>query len=308
MNTHKPKPKILVILGPTASGKSDLAVELALKYNGEVISADSRQVYKGLDIGTGKITKREMRGIPHHMLDVASAKKVFTAQEYKNQGQKIIADMLSRNKLPIICGGTGFYIQALVDNISFPEVAPNQILRKKLGTKTADTLFKILEKLDLDRAKTIDRKNPVRLIRAIEIATALGKVPSLPTQKDIKKNRAYDILQIGTKIPDPILKQRIRDRLLKRMGAGMLAEVQTLHKGGLSYKRMNELGLEYRYLALYLQKIISKEEMLKQLESEIWHYAKRQRQWFKRDKTILWLPPTSHKEIRLFIENFLTEH
>jgi tRNA dimethylallyltransferase len=151
---HKQRNKVVVILGPTATGKSDLAVKLAQKYNGEVISADSRQVYTGLDLGTGKITKKEMLGVPHHMLDVVSPKKVFTVSEWKEQAEKIIIDIISRGKLPIICGGTGLYIQSIVDNVVFPEVPPNLPLRKKLEKKSKLELIEILKKLDPRRAKT----------------------------------------------------------------------------------------------------------------------------------------------------------
>ena len=139
------KPKILVILGPTASGKTALSVELAKKFNGEIISADSRQVYKGMDVGTGKVTKREMKGIPHHLLDVADPRKRFTVADFKRQAEKAINEILSRGKLPIICGGTGYYIQAVVDGITPPEVPPDKKLRSELEKKSADELFKILK-------------------------------------------------------------------------------------------------------------------------------------------------------------------
>src|SRR3989344_2626769 len=142
MKNSKP-PKILVIIGPTATGKSELAVKLAKKYNGEVISADSRQVYKGLDIGTGKITKKEMRGIRHHMLDIVSPKKVFNVADWKKETEKIISDIVLQGKLPVICGGTGFYIQSIVDGLVLPEVPPNKILRKKLERKGSRELLNI---------------------------------------------------------------------------------------------------------------------------------------------------------------------
>jgi len=234
------KPKILVILGPTATGKSDLAVRLARKYNGEIISADSRQVYKGLDIGTGKITKKEMMGIPHHMLDVISPKKVFSVSEWKRIAEEKIKDILSRNKLPIICGGTGLYIQSIVDGVVFPEVPPDFVLRKKLKKKLVQELFALLKKLDSRRAKNIAKEkggeNPVRLIRAIEIATYLGKVPKM-----IKKKSSYDILQIGLTLPEKDLKQRIHTRLISRMKKGMVKEAEKFHTEGLSWKRMREL-------------------------------------------------------------------
>ncbi|MDD5050784.1 MAG: tRNA (adenosine(37)-N6)-dimethylallyltransferase MiaA [Candidatus Pacebacteria bacterium] len=278
------KLKILVILGPTASGKSALAVTLARKLGGEIVSADSRQVYKGLDIGTGKITRREMKGIPHHLLDVANPKKQFTVAEYKKLAEKVIDDIVARGKLPIICGGTGFYIQAIVDGTVLPEVAPNVRLRARLEKKSAIELFKILKKLDPRRAKEIDKNNPRRLVRAIEIAKALGSVP-IVQHRVLHK---YEVVQIGIKLSDAELKKRITIRLLERIRKYMIDEAKQLHKNGLSWKRMEALGLEYRYLAAYLQREISREEMISKLKTEIWHYAKRQMTWFKRDKRIRW--------------------
>ncbi|MBA3732812.1 tRNA (adenosine(37)-N6)-dimethylallyltransferase MiaA [Patescibacteria group bacterium] len=293
------KPKILVILGPTASGKSALAVNIAKKYNGEIISADSRQVYIGLDIGTGKITKKEMMAIPHYMLDVVSPKKVFSVSDWKKQTERIIKDILARGKLPIICGGTGFYIQSIVEGIILPEVSANKKLRKTLERESLSELLNTLIRLDPKKAKEIDTKNPVRLIRAIEIATALGSVPK------IKKNEAYDVLQIGLKIEDNDLKRRINKRITSRLKSGMIQEVKSLHKQGLSWKRMNELGLEYKLLATYIQEKTTKKELIKNLNNEIWHYAKRQMTWFKRDKNIKWYSPIS-KKINSEIKDFLS--
>jgi tRNA dimethylallyltransferase len=269
------KPKIIVICGPTATGKSDYAVELAQKINGEIISADSRQVYKGLDIGSGKITKREMRGVPHYLLDVASPKRTYSVAQYKKQSTQAIEHILKKSKTPIICGGTGFYIDAAL-GLQLPEVAPNKTLRKVLTKKTTDELFNLLQKKDPSRALTIDKKNKVRLIRALEIIEVLGKVPK---QKKISK---YAIEWIYLDFPDDVLKARIHLRLIKRLKAGMIAEVRNLHKQGLSWKRLETLGLEYRFIARYLQKKLSKQEMLEELEMAIWHYAKRQRTWFKK--------------------------
>ena len=165
--------KIVVILGQTATGKSEIAIKLAKKFGGEIISADSRQIYKGLNIGSGKVTKKEMSDVPHHILSIVSPKKTFSVAEWQEKTKKIIVEIDSRGKLPIICGGTGFYIQSIVENVALPEVPPNKKLREKLENKTAGELVKILKKLDQKILKTIDTKNPVRLIRAIEIATEL---------------------------------------------------------------------------------------------------------------------------------------
>lgn len=267
---------IIVVCGPTATGKSDFAVELAKKVGGEIISADSRQVYKGLDIGSGKITKKEMKGVPHHLLDVANPKRVFSVAQYQRLADKAIKTILKKGKVPIICGGTGFYIDAVVYEQNLPEVKPNTALRKQLEKLSLPELVRRLETLDPERLETIDVKNRVRLVRAIEIATALGSVPK--TTRIKKYNVEWHYLDF----PDDVLKKRIHDRLLKRMKTGMVTEVKHLHDEGVSWKRLESLGLEYRYLALYLQNKLSKADMLVQLEIAIWHYAKRQRTWFKK--------------------------
>ena len=295
------KPKLVVVLGPTSSGKSDLAVIIAKKFNGEIVSTDSRQVYKGLDIGTGKVTKREKAGIPHHLLDVADPKRRYSVSRFKREAEKAIRDIARRNKLPILCGGTGFYIQAVVDDILFPEVKPNLILRKKLGKLSTENLFAQLKKLDKHRASEIDRYNPHRLIRAIEIATKLGRVPHM----EIRPSSKYDVLQIGITTEDNVLKKRISKRLLKRMRRGMVAEAKRMNDQGVSWRRMEEIGLEYKYLALYLQNKLPKDQMLEQLETAIWHYAKRQKTWFKKDTRTKWVQFDEQEKTLGYVSNFL---
>lgn len=299
----KEHPQIIVILGQTATGKSDFAVQIAREIKGEIISADSRQVYTGMDLGTGKITKKEMRGVPHHLLDIAKPTKVFSASDFKKHAEKKIKEIIKRGNVPIVCGGTGFYIDTLLGSATLPEVPPNKILRAELMKKTASELFVLLQKLDSVRAQTIDAKNPVRLIRAIEIAKALGSVPQAPNRE-----HEYEVLKIGLTLPDQILKEKIYTRLLARIKKGMLREIQKLHNDGVTWKRMSDLGLEYRYGALYLQKKISKDEMITKLNSEIWHYAKRQKTWFKRDKDIIWIDPCEiHEQARVLkkIKDFI---
>ena len=274
------KIKIVVIVGPTAVGKSDYAVKYAIQNNGEVISADSRQVYKGLDIGTGKITKEEMCGIPHHVLDVCDPKEQFNVDLYKNLAQKAILDISNRGKLPIICGGTGFYIDALIKDISYPHVEHNIPLRKSLYGKEATELFDILKGLDKKYAETLnnsEKNNTHRLIRSIEIVTELGNMPEIKEEKT-----KYNITWINLNLPKDELRERINTRLIKRIENGMIDEVKELHKNGLSWKRMDDLGLEYRYISKYLQEKISMDEMIEKLKNEIWHYAKRQILWFKK--------------------------
>jgi tRNA dimethylallyltransferase len=297
--SDKNKPSILVICGPTATGKSDLAVSLAQKFNGEIISADSRQVYRGLDIGSGKITKEEMCGVPHHLLDVMDPKDIFSVEKFKTLAQKAVVDIISRGKLPIICGGTGFYIHYVIDDVSIVEVAQNEALRADLSAKTPAELFSLLQTLDSDRAENIDTQNPVRLIRAIEIASALGKVPPIST------NSPYDVFQIGVDLPDEVLKIKIKTRLEKRLSGGMIGEVQRLVAEGLSWQRLSAFGLEYRYVASFLKKEISESEMVEKLLSEIWHYAKRQRTWFRKDKRIQWFNLNEKEKMESAVENFL---
>ena len=308
--------KLIVILGPTASGKSELAVKLAKKFNGEIVSADSRQVYKGMDIGTGKITKKEMQGIPHYLLDVSSPKRRFTVSQYRKLVLKTINKIFKKGKIPILCGGTGFYIQAVVDGIVIPEVPPDWKLRKKLEKKSVEELYKILKKLDPKRAKTIESKNPRRLIRAIEIILKTKRpVPAL------KKNPLpYPVLLISIRKGKKELSSLIRERLLRRLKRGMIAEVKKLKKSSLSWKRLEEFGLEYRFVAQYLQKKLkSKEdkssssslavaqeydEMVNLIQKEIEHFAKRQMTWFKRDKRINWVENYNKAEkiIKKFLE------
>lgn len=296
---HSQKPKVLVVLGPTATGKSALAVTLAKKFNGEIISADSRQVYAGLNIGTGKITKKEMSGVPHHLLDIANPKRKFDVAQYKKLAEKSLRSIIVKNKLPIVVGGTGFYIDTLISGAIYPEVPPNPELRKKLEKKSAEFLFKELQKKDSRRAKEIDPKNKVRLIRALEIVSFLGKTPS------ISYTSLYNPLFIGLKLEDTELKEKIHIRLLARMKQGMVVEAKKIHKQRLSWKRMEELGLEYRYLALYLQNKISKAEMIFELEKAIWQYARRQMTWFKRNKKIAWFHPKETKKIESLAQKFL---
>jgi tRNA dimethylallyltransferase len=298
------KPKLFVILGPTASGKSDLAVKLARKFNGEIISADSRQVYKGLDIGSGKITKKEMKGIPHHLLNVASPKRTFTVSQYQKLGEKAIRNILKRGKLPIICGGTGFYIDALISGLKLPEVPPQKELRKKLEKESAETLLKKLKNLDPRRAKNIDRHNKRRLIRALEIVLTTKKPVSELGVMTYHNTPSYDVLKIGIKKEPEKLKKLIHARLIKRLKQGMIKEVENLNRNGLSWKRIDDLGLEYRYISRYLRGLISKAEMGELIEKESWRYAKRQMTWFKKDKNIIWAP-TKGKEAENSVKKFL---
>ncbi|MCX6743194.1 MAG: tRNA (adenosine(37)-N6)-dimethylallyltransferase MiaA [Candidatus Parcubacteria bacterium] len=294
--------KILVIVGPNSSGKTSLSIKLAKKFNGEIISADSRQVYKGMNLGTGKVTKKEMQGIKHYLLDVASPKSRFSAGQFIKLGDKAIKQILAKGKLPIVCGGTGFYIDALLYGLPIT-VAPDWKLRQHLEKLSASQLLNKLRRVDAKRAKDIDPQNKRRLIRALEIALKTGApVPPALTasqflsayKKQDERGRPpmrtlkFNVLKLGVKRDKNELRKRIHDRLLARLKQGMVKEVEKLHKHGVSWKKLDDFGLEYRFISRYLKGELSKEEMQIQLETAIWHYAKRQMTWFKRDKEIYW--------------------
>jgi tRNA dimethylallyltransferase len=278
------KPPLIVILGPTASGKSGLAVAFAQRMNGEVISADSRQIYRELDVGTEKISAGEMKGIPHHCINIASPRRSFSVTQWRAQAQKAIVQCSARGVTPILAGGTGLYIDALIYGVEFPSVRPDTTLRRELETKPAPELYTILQGLDPVRARTIEKANPRRLIRAIEIARALGKVPTLTDKKP-----RYKVTWIGINPPFPILEERISARLDRALKEGLVAETQKLRTElGLSWKRINELGMEYRVCGEFLQGTLPEGDLRDTLVREVRRYAKRQLTWLKRYKDVVW--------------------
>ena len=290
MGTRR-KDKIIAILGATASGKSDLAVTLAQKFNGEVVSADSRQVYIGMDIGSGKITKKEMKGVPHHLLSIASPKRNFSAGQYQKKADQIINQILKKSKLPIICGGSNFYINTITKGLVMPSTKPDYKLRSKLNKKSNEELYKILKNLDPLRAKNIDKNNPRRLIRAIEVA------PSAPLKEDPK----YDCLELAIKKDN--LKFLIKKRIDKRIKIGMIKEVKRLRISGLSWQRIENFGLEYKWIAIYLQNRISKQNMIDGILQSSIKLAKSQNSWLKKEKNIYWIK--NKNEAEKLIKNFL---
>lgn len=281
-------PRVIAIVGQTASGKSSLALRLAKAFDGEIVSADSRQVYRGLDIGSGKVTQQERRAIRHHLLDVASPKRTYNVAHFTQDGKRAIRDILRRKKIPIVVGGTGFWVDALLRGQSVPNVRPNPALRKRLGQLSTSRLYTKLKQLDPRRAQSIDRHNPVRLIRALEIILATKQpIPQRTTQP------MYDVLWLGLRPTQKKLHRAIASRLQKRIREGLTAEVRGLLKNGVSAKRLIELGLEYRYVTLYLQGKLTKMEMVTQLQNAIQKYAKRQMTWFKRHKEVHWVASAS---------------
>lgn len=294
----KPLPKIVVILGPTASGKTALSVKLAKKFKGEIVSADSRQIYKYLDLGTGKITKKEMQGVKHHMLNIALPSKKYSSAKFQKNAQKTLTNIAKSEKLPFLVGGSSFYLYPIIQGWQFPKTKADWKLRQELKNKSAQELLEILEKLDPERAETIEKQNPRRLIRAIEIAKQLGSVPQ------IKHDPQFECLVIGIKREGDELKNLIRKRLIKRLKDGMLKEVEKLLKKKiLSIKRAKELGLEYKWLTMYLTGEVGYEEMIERLTAEIWQFSRRQMNWFKKDNAIHWV--AGQKEAEKLIKEFI---
>lgn len=288
------KPKLIVVLGPTASGKSELAVKLAKEFNGEIISADSRQVYKEMNIGTGKITKNEMQSIPHYCLDIASPKKQITVAEHRKKALELIDKIYKKDKVPILCGGTGFYIQAIVEGLDIPEVKPDSKLRKKLENKTTEQLFNELKKLDSNRAKTIDSKNRRRLVRALEIVIKTNQ-----TVPQMKKQPPFGVLYIGIKKNPPDLKKSINQRVDKMIKQGLEKEVKrlvkkygwtTVLKNAIGYKEWQENPPQASHAG-------------GQVKLHTLQFAKRQMTWFKRNKKIHWM--ANYQQIKKLVKDFL---
>jgi len=275
--------KVIAIVGATCSGKTGLAVALALALDGEVISADSRQVYRGLDIGTGKVTSEEMQGIPHHLLDIANPRERYTVAHYRTDALRAIKDIIARGKLPIIAGGTGLYVDALLYEQTIPDVPPNEELRATLATQQTNTLFEELVQKDPVRAVTIDKHNKRRVIRALEIIATLGAVP-IPHKAPAR----FDHLLVGLSVPKEKLALKIHNRLIARLNAGMLDEAKRLHAEGLEWNRFNELGLEYRCMRRHITGELTYEQMVQKLEQEIVRYTRRQNLWWKNRTDINW--------------------
>lgn len=299
MSTHKPK--VIIVVGPTASGKTALSLFLAQQLGGEIISADSRQIYRGLDIGTGKVTQKEMGKIPHHLIDIKDPEESYSAAEFAQDAGEAIAAIHARGHLPIIVGGTFFYIEALLKRKSLPQVPPNPTLRGMLEVLTTPELFSLLEEKDPERARAIDPHNRRRLVRALEIIDALGTVPA-----PLYTSSPYDALIIGIELPAQELKERINKRLHERMAIGMVEEAEQLASRGLPLSRMDELGLEYRYLAKLLKGEMTKEEMVAKLEIEIGRFAKRQRTWLRKMEGVQWYGVEDTERILRDTRTFLT--
>lgn len=307
-------PKIVVILGPTASGKTDLGIFLAKKFNGEIISADSRQIYKEMDIGTAKPTgvhscqlpvRSAQRafiidGVPHYLIDIIKPDEEFTVADFKKLAEKKIADILKRGKLPIIVGGTGLYIWALVDNLQMPKQSVDAKLREKLNGTPLPKLLEMLKKADAESFARVDLKNPRRVIRALEVA--LSGEPFWKTRRSGKP--IFDALQIGINWPREVLYERINQRVEEQIKDGLLDEVKNLaQKYGWEINAMNGIG--YRQFKDYLERKEPLEKAVEKLKQDTRQYAKRQGTWFKRNKRIKWVDGAERNTVVRLTEEFL---
>ena len=301
--------KLLVILGPTATGKTDLALNLAKKFNGELIACDSRQVYKGLDIGTGKMPSKSetsseilryaqndirgkgywiINGIKIWMYDVVDPKVQYSVANYVKDATKVVEDILERGKLPIIVGGTGLYIKALLEGIPNLAIPVDKKLRGELEKLSLLELQEKLKAFSPTRYKKLndsDRQNSRRLVRAIELSLS-SRLP----RHFVPRN---DVLRIGLTAPREVLYKNVDLRILSRINQGMIEEAQKLHKNGLTLKRMRQLGLEYGVLSDYLDgKIKSQDKLVKIMQGKIHGYVRRQQTWFKKEKKVSWFDIT----------------
>lgn len=300
-----PKPILIIITGPTASGKSELAVQLAKKFRGEIISADSRQLYRFLTIGTAKVSGRwkdglfTYRGIPHFLIDEINPRQRFTVAEYQARAAALIRAIHSRHHIPLLVGGSGFYIRAVVYALHLPPVPPNPTLRRRLAHKTPDELFQILRGLDKKRSATIEKQNPRRLIRAIEIATALDHVPPM------RQDQPYRTLWIGLGLPTSVLTRRIKKRVQRMLARGLLREVERLLQRRVSKKRIREFGFEYSACLDYLDGRLNPQELGTALVRQTLTYVRRQMAWLKNKKHIHWIRQGRHAE--LLVRRFLAQ-
>ncbi len=278
---------LVVILGTNASGKSELGIRLAKHFAGEIVSADSRQVYRGLDLGSGKVTPAQAGGVKHHLIDVAEVSKYFSLAEYQRAAYHAIDSIGRAGKLPILVGGTGLYISAIVDGYELVDVPPNDPLRAELESLPLAQLVARLEQSDPDAASRIDKSNRRRLIRAVEIAAA--GFTRAATRKSVPR---YRCLQLGLTWPREIQEARINQRLGDRLAQGMIDEVAGLRSRGISDTRLDKLGLEYRYITRYLRgEMGTLDDLRRELGIAIRQFAKDQLTWFKRDRRIVWLDP-----------------
>ncbi|KKW42896.1 MAG: tRNA dimethylallyltransferase [Candidatus Magasanikbacteria bacterium GW2011_GWA2_56_11] len=288
-------PKLIVILGPTTAGKTALALELAGKINGEIISADSRQIYKKMDIGTAKVKGEWRRNglrrtyfvedVPHHLVDFLDPGKTFTVAEFRDKAIKYTKLAYKEQRVPMIVGGTGLYISSVIDNFVIPRVSPNNKLRQSLSEKDAADLMELLGKLDPAAAKKIDPHNKRRIIRALEVCILTGEQFSGQAKRG---DQLFDVLQVGISLPRDVLYERIGRRVDEMMETGLLKEVEALLKQKYGWHLPSMNGIGYRQFRGYFEAGKPIEQCVAELKRDTRQYARRQLTWFRRDKRIQW--------------------
>jgi tRNA dimethylallyltransferase len=299
------KPPLIVILGPTASGKSGLAIALAQRFRGEIVSADSRQVYRGLNIGTAKVTPQEQASVPHHLLDVADVEEIYTVSQFQKQAIEAINGILARGHLPFLVGGSPHYIQAVVDHLAIPAVPPQPGLRAQLEARPLADLLAQLEQLDPQAAASIDRNNPRRVTRALEVCLVTGQPFSAQRRM---QEPLYRSLLLGLSWPRDVLYTRIDARVDERMQQGMVQEVRDLLAAGVSHERLEALGLEYRYISRWLRGEFADEaEMVQRLKYAIHDFTRRQLTWFRKDRRIVWIGGNNVEQAEAAVREFLSK-
>ncbi len=299
------KPPLIVILGPTASGKSGLAIALAQRFRGEIVSADSRQVYRGLNIGTAKVTPQEQASVPHHLLDVADVEEIYTVSQFQKQAIEAINGILARGHLPFLVGGSPHYIQAVVDHLAIPAVPPQPGLRAQLEARPLADLLAQLEQLDPQAAASIDRNNPRRVMRALEVCLVTGQPFSAQRRM---QEPLYRSLLLGLSWPRDVLYTRIDARVDERMQQGMVQEVRDLLAAGVSHERLEALGLEYRYISRWLRGEFADEaEMVQRLKYAIHDFTRRQLTWFRKDRRIVWIGGNNVEQAEAAVREFLSK-
>ena len=284
--------KVLVILGQTAVGKSKLAMELAGKLDGEIISADSMQVYIGMDIGTAKPTKNELNEIPHHLINVIAPDKTWSVSDFVSNAKTIIEDIVRREKLPIVVGGTGLYLNALIEGYAFPMIQADPEIRKRLEGEAksfgSGHLYEKLKKADPDAASKIHFNDTKRIIRALEVIELTGK-PMSQAQTKNENNLPYEIMIVGLEIDRKMLYERIEKRVDQMLKAGLVDEVRNLIKEGYDDKLSSMQAIGYKEVAEHLRGKYSYEEMVNILKQNTRNFAKRQMTWFRRFKNVNWI-------------------
>lgn len=280
-------PPLVVILGPTAVGKSQLALQLALEFGGEIVSADSRQIYRGMDIGTAKPTPQERAEAPHHLLGIVDPDQPFTLAQYLAAANQAIAEIQARHRVPFLVGGTGLYIRAVLEGFQVPAVAPHPQIREKLAASAdAATLYSRLQAVDPAAAAKIDPKNVRRIVRALEVYEKTGRpISTLQT----KAPPPYRVLKIGLTMERPLLYRRIDERVNKMMAAGLLDEVQGLLQKGYSSQLPAMSGLGYKELVGYSQGELGLEEAVQRIKLNTHRFVREQYKWFRlSDPSIHW--------------------